>query len=270
MTSRQWQLAGDAATRYEQVLVPSILGPFAEALVNWADLAGADYVVDIGCGTGAATRCAAEQVGDNARVVGTDINMGMLRVAHTLANGFGPEIDWRQESAYEISIGDNQADIVLCAQTLQFLDKPQKALEEMRRILIPGGAAYISLWCEIQHSPYFDALVHTIARYISEDTAAGLGSAFKLSDLDKIMALCEGAGFTHRESTVAELQLELPPLTEFVPRHIQATPMGIGFNEASTETQQAVVTDMVGHLSQYQTDTGIRVPFQSYLIKATK
>ena len=34
MTSKQWQLADDAATRYQDVLVPAILGPFAKALVD--------------------------------------------------------------------------------------------------------------------------------------------------------------------------------------------------------------------------------------------
>ena len=33
-TSTQWQLETDAAERYAQILVPTILGPFARALVE--------------------------------------------------------------------------------------------------------------------------------------------------------------------------------------------------------------------------------------------
>lgn len=55
-TSRQWQLAHEAAERYEHILVPAILGPFAQALVKWSALQPDEVVVDIGCGTGAAAR----------------------------------------------------------------------------------------------------------------------------------------------------------------------------------------------------------------------
>jgi hypothetical protein len=37
-TSTQWQLAREAAERYEQILVPAILGSAAWALVEWSAL----------------------------------------------------------------------------------------------------------------------------------------------------------------------------------------------------------------------------------------
>jgi ubiquinone/menaquinone biosynthesis C-methylase UbiE len=52
-TSTQWQLARDAAERYERILVPAILGPVARALVEWSSLSDGEAVLDIGCGTGA-------------------------------------------------------------------------------------------------------------------------------------------------------------------------------------------------------------------------
>lgn len=83
-TSVQWQLAHDAAVRYEQILVPSILGPFARALVDWAQLPAGDTVLDVGCGTGAAARAAAEHVGLAGSVTAIDVNPGMLDVARSL------------------------------------------------------------------------------------------------------------------------------------------------------------------------------------------
>ncbi len=35
-TSTQWQLAQEAAERYQRILPPAILGPFARALVDLA------------------------------------------------------------------------------------------------------------------------------------------------------------------------------------------------------------------------------------------
>lgn len=69
-TSTQWQLARDAAERYERILVPAILGPAARALVEWSDLQEGEAIVDIGCGTGAAARFAgrARMVSESERL----------------------------------------------------------------------------------------------------------------------------------------------------------------------------------------------------------
>jgi len=269
MTSKQWQLAEDAAKRYEEILVQAILGPFAQALVDWVDFDDVTTVVDVGCGTGAATRFAAAKLENTAKVIGTDINTAMLKVAESLPTTGGAEIEWREANAYKLPFDDASVDVVLCAQSLQFMPERDKALSEMHRILKAGGSAYISLWCEIEDSPYFDALVATIAKHISADTAAGLGSAFKLTDLDEITASVQAGGF-QVESTKAGLNLNLPPIAEFVPKHIRATPMGAGYNAAFPETQQAILDDMTERLAEYVNDDGMEVPFCSHLIRGGK
>jgi hypothetical protein len=57
-TSTQWQLIRDAAERYERIAMPAILGPFAQLLVEWANLPLGAFVLDVGCGTAAAARSA--------------------------------------------------------------------------------------------------------------------------------------------------------------------------------------------------------------------
>lgn len=267
-TSTQWQLAQDAAERYERVLVPAILGPAAGALVEWSRSSAGESVLDVGCGTGAAARFAAQRVGASGRVVGVDVNAGMLAVARSLSSATA--IEWLEHSAYELPFADGEFDVALCAQTLQFLSDRPRALSEMHRVLKCGGRAVVSLWCELEASPYFDALVRAMATHIGPETAAGLGAAFNLTDVGTIHGLLTAAGFEDVHASVSSLVLDLPSPQEFVPRHVGATPMAAGFAAATEGAREAVVQDVAAQLATYATDQGIRVPFRTHLMTGVR
>jgi SAM-dependent methyltransferase len=269
-TSTQWQLARDAAERYERILVPTILGSAARSLVEWADLRDGEVVVDIGCGTGAAARIAAEKVGASGRVVGVDINAGMLDVARSLPSVRGAVIEWFENSAYQLPFTKADFDVALCAQTLQFLEDRRQSVAEMYRVLKSGSRIALSLWCEIRESPYFHVLVEAITKYIGAEIAAGLRAAFGLADLDVVRALLTGAGFQGVQTIVRELDLELPMPQDFVPLHMSATPMAAGFQAAPEYGRQAVIHDVSERLAPYETDQGIRVPFRTHFVMGMK
>ena len=79
--STGWQLEKSAPEAYEQYLIPPMFEPWADRLLDHAELQKEDRVLDVGCGTGIVARRAASRVGDRATVVGVDVNEGMLDVA---------------------------------------------------------------------------------------------------------------------------------------------------------------------------------------------
>src|SRR5690606_31717468 len=152
----------------------------------------------------------------------------------------------------------------------QFLDDRPRALAEMQRVLKPGGRIALSTWCDLSESPYFDALVQAVAHHVDSDTAMGLGAAFALSDPTTIQALVAQAGFRDCETTIEEMHLQLPDLRDFVPRHVSATPMAMGFRSATHEQQDAVIQEMVEKMALYRTQDGFRIPFRTHLVKAMR
>ena len=265
-TSTQWQLTRDAAERYEQVLVSAILGPAARALVEWSDLRVGEGVLDVGCGTGAAARSAAEKVGPSGRVVGVDVNAGMIDVARSLPPAQGGVIEWLENDINQLPSMKGEFDVALCAQTLQFLQDRPRALAEIRRVVKPNGRVAVSFWCDIEESPYFHELVQAVTSHIGAETALGLRTAFCLPDSATVHALLKGAGLKNVKTEVNQLDLELPKPEDFVPRHVSATPMSTGFLAASEEARQAVVFDVAQRLASYATDRGVRVPFRMHLM----
>ena len=265
-TSDQWQLARDSAERYQTILTPSILGPFAQALVEFADLQPGERVVDVGCGTGAAARFAAPVVGPSGQVAGVDVNASMIEVARSLPAVEGASIEWHVANATDLPVPEAQTDVVLCAQTLQFLPEKLPSLAEMQRVVKANGRITISLWTPIADNPYFHTLVGAMAEHVGPETAVGLGAAFALSDGAQIRELLTEAGFNEVVMQTVQLDLPLPALRDFVPRHVQATPMANGFNNASAAQQQAVIETVADTLQEYEANGRTQIPFRSHMI----
>jgi len=269
-TSKHWQLDLEAAKRYQEIPVPTILGPVAHALVDKVKLNSGAMVLDVGCGTGAATRYAAKFVGPDGRVAGVDINPGMIEVAKSLSESVGTPFDWYENSAFELPFEESTFDVALSAQTIQFLDDRVAALKEMQRVLRPRGQLAISVWCEVGHNPYFDALIKAVTNHLGAETASGLGAAFTLSKPSEIEGLLVEAGLQKIEVEMCELSLEMPELSNFAAKHISATPMATSFFASSESIQKDLVEEVADHLATYQTETGATVPFRIRVAKAQK
>ena len=83
----RWQLSGNAAEFYERY-VRLLMEPWVHCLVDVAALQPAEHVLDVACGTGFVARLAADCVGATGRVVGIDLNAGMIEAARA-ASGQG-------------------------------------------------------------------------------------------------------------------------------------------------------------------------------------
>jgi SAM-dependent methyltransferase len=79
-----YQLSVEAAEVYEARFVPAIFAEWAPHLVEAAGVVGGQAVLDVACGTGVVARTAADRMAGRGRVVGLDLNEGMLAVARRL------------------------------------------------------------------------------------------------------------------------------------------------------------------------------------------
>ncbi len=66
-------------------MVPAIFRPWAEFVVGLAAPKPGEHVLDVACGTGIGARIAAEMVAPNGKVVGLDIDPGMVEIARRSA-----------------------------------------------------------------------------------------------------------------------------------------------------------------------------------------
>jgi len=111
-------------------------------------------------------------------------------------------------------------------------------------------------------------LVEAITTHVGPGTASGLRAAFGLTDEETIQRLFVEAGFENVRVVATGIDLELPAVREFVPKHIAATPMSAGWSSAGSEQQDAALRHIERQTDGLRTDGGMRVPFWSYFITA--
>jgi ubiquinone/menaquinone biosynthesis C-methylase UbiE len=77
------------------------------------------------------------------RVTGLDVSRTMVELAHRNAAEAGVEVDFRQGNASAMPFADDSFDLLACSAAFKNFSEPHKALEEMYRVLRPGGTALV-------------------------------------------------------------------------------------------------------------------------------
>lgn len=103
-----------------------------------------EKVVDIGCGAGFDSLIAARMVLPAGQVVGIDMTPAMIEKARSAADETGiSNVEFRHGYAETLPVDDGWADVVISNGVLNLVPEKSTALQEMARILKPGGRLQI-------------------------------------------------------------------------------------------------------------------------------
>jgi SAM-dependent methyltransferase len=117
--------------------------PTAARLIKHAKIVAGQRVLDVACGTGVVAITAARA---GARVSGLDLTPQLLERARENAHLATVEIDWREGDAEELPFDDGSFDVVVSQFGHMFAPRPDVVLNEMLRVLKPGGTIAFSTW----------------------------------------------------------------------------------------------------------------------------
>lgn len=185
------QVSADAAETYERFFVPALFRQWTTPLLDAARVdSDTARLLDVACGTGVLARAAAERLGTARGIVGVDPNDGMLAVARRMA----PGIDWRAGRAEALPCEDASFDAVLCQFGLMFFEDRVAGLEQMMRVLRPGGRLAVAVWGALDGAPGYAELVRLIERACGTRAADALRAPFSLGDAGELGSLARRAG----------------------------------------------------------------------------
>jgi len=122
------------------------------------------YLLDLGCGAGENSVYFGQK---GARCVAADYSPGMVEVALKLAAANQVQVEGRVVNAMAINLPDNTFDIVYASNLLHHIPDPILALQEIHRVLKPGGKA--CFWDPLKHNPVINVYRRIATEVRTED-----------------------------------------------------------------------------------------------------
>jgi len=167
-----------------------------------------DRVLDVAGGTADLARLFADRVGPSGSVVLTDINAAMLRAGRDRLLDEGRLVPAIQCNAETLPFAPRTFDCVSIAFGLRNVTRKERALEEMRRVLKPGGVALILEFSRVApplqaaYDWYSFNVLPRLGRLVARDEASYryLAEPIRMHpDQPTLKAMLQSAGFERVE-----------------------------------------------------------------------
>ncbi len=168
-------------------------------------------VLDLAGGTGDLTKAFAQKVGKTGKVVLADINESMVRVGRDrmIDHGLIGNVEYVITNAEALSFPDNTFDMVTIAFGLRNVTNKDKALEEMCRVLKPGGQLMVLEFSKVTqplmakaYDFYSFNILPKMGKYIAKDEESYqyLAESIRMHpDQDTLKQMMLDAGFDKAE-----------------------------------------------------------------------
>jgi len=164
-TRDQWEAAAEAWHRWAPTL-RTWLGPATDRMLDLAGVASGTRVLDVAAGAGDQTLQIASRVGPGGSVLATDISSAILAFASSEAKRAGhSQVATRVMDGEQLELEDATFDVVVSRVGLIYFPDQQRALSEMRRVLVPGGRVAAIVYSTPAQNGFFSAPVAVVRRH---------------------------------------------------------------------------------------------------------
>jgi ubiquinone/menaquinone biosynthesis C-methylase UbiE len=256
-----WDLA---AADYE-LLWQAQLAPAHRALMALAAPRPGEQVLDVACGTGLVALAAAQAVGPQGRVLGTDLSDHMVDAARQRAAQRGVvQLGFARMDAEQLALPDGGFDLALCALGLMYVPEPGQALSEMRRVLRPGGRVVLAVWGERARCAW-SAVFPIVDDEVRTEVCPLF---FRLGQQDALARLCAEAGFECIVEQRIASTLRYADGEEACGAAFVGGPVALAWSRFGDEARSRVQARYLAAIEPWREGGGYRIPGEFVVVAA--
>lgn len=239
-------------------------------LMDAAQIAASDHVLDIGCGTGMSTRMAA-RAAIAGTATGVDLSARMLDEARRRSDTAGlTNTSFVQGDAQVHPFHPAAADVLISRLGTMFFGDPVAAFTNLARALRSGGRLALLTWQQLANNDWVLTIRDTLAagRSLPEPPAAAPGP-FGLADPNHIRGVLTAAGFDDIELTDVREPMyagaDTDDALDFVTGLSHARALLAGLDE---HTRHSALEALRNRLAAHTTPNGVLLGASCWIITA--
>jgi ubiquinone/menaquinone biosynthesis C-methylase UbiE len=257
----------DKASLQYEIFWQQQLKPAQDLLLSMAAIQPGEQVLDIACGTGLVSFRAAQQAGKSGHVLGTDISDRMIETANQVRQDHGNvNTEFKRMDAEQLELDDELFDVVICALGLMYIPNPLLALQEMRRVMKPGGRIVAAVWGERAHCGWAN-IFEIVDRRVSSEVCPMF---FQLGTGKLLESYLLKAGFVNVKSERITTTLSYNNREDACGAAFEGGPVALAYFKFPEHVKEEVRTEYVGSIAAYGNGVGFQVPGEFVVASACK
>lgn len=202
MAEANISFSGGVPENYDKFLGPFIFEPYAQDMVSRIKNTNISSVLEIAAGTGRVTKLLRKLLPPPVKITATDLQEGMLEVAKKLVND--DTVYFEVADANSLQFPDNSFDLVVCQFGIMFFPDKQKALDEMYRVLKPGGTLIFNTWDKMENLAFAQASNEGLTRFFGGVPCEFLKIPFSMHNPEELEKMVSDAKFKNVSVTRVE------------------------------------------------------------------
>jgi SAM-dependent methyltransferase len=268
--------AGEMGARWLASLdrFESMIAPIGAALLERADYAPGERVLDLGCGGGATTLAIAEAVGPDGAALGLDVAPMLIARAKERAAEAGNTARFVCADAATASLDEPPFDRLFSRFGSMFFEAPVPAFTNLRGMLKPGARIDLAVWANPRDNLWMMEMMGVVRSHVEIPPATPRAPGpFAFEDLGYLGSVLEEAGFARMDVAVYEgLQAVGGPgaspeeATDFV---LAAMAVGRVLAEQGDAVREAARADLTAMFARhYREGEGVMLRAKAWLVTA--
>lgn len=253
-------------------LLDRMSAPIREWIVERLDPQPGQTILELACGAGDTGFQVAQRLGDDGRLISSDISQQMIDGARERARKRGiSNVEFRVMDAQKIDAEDASVDGVIHRYGPMLLPDPDASFAEVRRVLRPGGTYVTVVWAGPDRNPWIMATGMSLMQNGIEmpGDPTGPGGMFSLAEPDQFRQRVANAGFADVEVETVPNKFDFENFAEVwkIPSEI-AGPVAVILSQQEPDKAAAIKETFRGIIEQFRDGDAYHLPAISHCVVA--